>query len=216
MENTSCSLKKTVKGGKQMIFKYLINSVNYDDVWVELRKGYKLEKCDYETYKRVLEELKTLDPKPSDPPITCVVAKIEDCLTPGEIISDVFGIIDGDKNHYALEMDSWNEWLDFNVLDKSIEVYGPAEVVAHALYEMTFFGYCSKSTYEKVEEEKHILDERIKEIENSTAKYANLEEVMAKLKYVDKRTLKEKEKEYKECAKIAAKNKKIYKMLFGK
>lgn len=28
MENTSCSLKKTVKGGKQMIFKYLINSVN--------------------------------------------------------------------------------------------------------------------------------------------------------------------------------------------
>ena len=30
------------------------------------------------------------------------------------------------------------------LLDKSIEVYGPAEVVAHALYEMTFFGYCSK------------------------------------------------------------------------
>ena len=74
----------------------------------------------------------------------------------------------------------------------------------------------SKSAYEKVEEEKHILDERIKEIENNTAKYANLEEIMAKLKYVDKRTLKEKETEYKECAKIAAKNKKIYKMLFGK
>ena len=51
---------------------------------------------------------------------------------------------------------------------------------------------------------------------NSTAKYTNLEEVMEKLKYVDKRTLKEKEKQYKECAKIAAKNKKIYKMLFGK
>ena len=32
-----------------MIFKYLINSVNYDDVWVELRKGYKLEKSAYET-----------------------------------------------------------------------------------------------------------------------------------------------------------------------
>ena len=39
-----------------MIFKDLINSVNYDDVWVELRKGYKLKKSAYEVYKRVLEE----------------------------------------------------------------------------------------------------------------------------------------------------------------
>jgi len=46
-----------------MIFKYLINSVNYDDVWVELRNGYKLEKSAYEIYKRVLEELKTLEPR---------------------------------------------------------------------------------------------------------------------------------------------------------
>lgn len=45
-----------------MIFKDLINIVNYDDVWVELRKGYKLKKSAYG-------------------------------LTPGEIISDVFGII---------------------------------------------------------------------------------------------------------------------------
>ena len=199
-----------------MIFKDLINIVNYDDVWVELRKGYKLKKSAYEVYKRVLEELKTLDPKPSDPPITCIVAKVEDCLTPGEIIPDVFGIINGDKNHYALEMNSWNEWLDFDILDKSIEVYGAADVVAHALYEITFFGYCSKTANEKVEEEKHILDERVREIEDGSARYVSLEEVMTDLKYVDKRTPKEKEKAHKECKQIAAKNKKIYKMLLGK
>jgi hypothetical protein len=199
-----------------MIFKDLINIVNYDDVWVELRKGYKLKKNACAVYKRVLEELKTLVPKPSDPPITCIVAKVENCLTPGEIIPDVFGIIKGDKNHYALEMNSWNEWLDFDVLDKSIEVYGAADVVAHALYEITFFGYCSKTAYEKVEEEKRILDERVREIEDGSAKYVSLEEVMADLKYVDKRTPEEKEKEYKECRQIAAKNKKIYKMLLGK
>ena len=55
-----------------MIFKDLINIVNYDDVWAELRKGYKLKKSAYEVYKRVLEELKTLNPKPSDPLITCI------------------------------------------------------------------------------------------------------------------------------------------------
>lgn len=199
-----------------MIFKDLINNVNYDDVWAELRKEYKPKKSAYEVYKRVLEELKTLDSKPSDPPITCVIAKVEDCLTPGEIIPDVFGIINGDKNHYALEMNSWNEWLDFDVLDKSIEVYGAADVVAHALYEMTFFGYCSKTAYEKVKEEKHILDERARGIEDGSAGYVSLEEVMADLKYVDKRTLKEKEKELKECKQITAKNKKIYKMLLDK
>ena len=39
-----------------MIFKDLINSVNYDDVWVELRKGHKLKKSAYEVYKRVVDE----------------------------------------------------------------------------------------------------------------------------------------------------------------
>jgi hypothetical protein len=213
---TNSSLKKTWEGDKQMIFKDLINIVNYDDVWVELRKGYKLKKSAYEVYKRVLEELKTLDPKPSDPPITCIVAKVEDCFAPGEIIPDVFGIMKGDKNHYALEMNSWNEWLDFDILDKSIEVYGAIDVVAHALYEITFFGYCSKTAYKKVEEGKHILDERTREIEDGSAGYVSIEEVMSDLKYVDKRTPKEKEKEHKECKQIAAKNKKFYEMLLGK
>ena len=199
-----------------MIFKNLVNSVNYDDVWIVLVKEYKLKKSAYEVYKKVLEQLKSLESKPCDPPVTCVIAKVEDFLTPGEIIFDVFGIIDGDENHYALEMNSWNEWLDFNVLDKSIEVYGPADVLAHALYEMTFFGYSSKNVYEKVEEEKHILDERIKEIENGTAQYVNFEEVMSKTKYAYKRTPEEKEKEYKEYEQIAAKNEMVYKMLFGR
>ncbi|MCG2790665.1 MAG: hypothetical protein L6305_02825 [Actinomycetia bacterium] len=100
-----------------------------------------------------------LEPKPCDPPITFVVAKTEDCFKAGKFIFDVFGITKDDENHYALEMTSWNEWLNFNVLDKSIEFYGAADVVAHALYEMTFFGYSSKTVYKKVEEEKHILNE---------------------------------------------------------
>lgn len=199
-----------------MIFKNLMNSVDYDDVWIVLVKEYKLKKSAYGVYKKVLEQLKYLESKPSDPPVTCVIAKVEDFLTPGEVVFDVFGVIDGDKNHYALEMNSWNEWLDFNVLDKSIEVYGPADVLAHAIYEMTFFGYSSNNVYEKVEEEKHILDERIKEIENGTAQLVKFEEVMSKTKYAYKRTPQEKEKEYKEYEQTAAKNEMTYKMLFGR
>jgi len=39
---------------------------------------------------------------------------------------------------------------------------------------------------------------------------------MTKTNYVDKRTPEEKEKEYKECERITAKNEKIYKMLLGR
>ena len=43
-----------------------------------------------------------------------------------------------------------------------------------------------------------------------------LKEAMAEINYMDKRTPIQKEKEYKEYERIAAKNKKIYNMLLGK
>ncbi len=199
-----------------MIFKEIINTVNYNHVWVVLDKEYNHKDSAYEAYKNVLEELKIPKPRPCKPPITLIVAKIEDCIEPGTSIFDVFGIIKGDKNHYALDMTSWDEWLNFNVLDKCIEVYGSADVVAHSLYEMTFFGYSKKTVDERVEEEKRILDKGVREIENGTSQLISFEEAMKKINFVDKRTQGEKEKEYREYNRIAAKNEKIYKMLLGR
>jgi hypothetical protein len=170
----------------------------------------------YEAYKKVLEELKILKPRQCEPPITLIVAKIEDCIEPGTYIFDVLGIIKGDKDHYALEMTSWDEWLSFNVLEKCLEVYGNADVVAHSLYEMTFFGYSSKAVDKRVKEEKRILDKGVREIENGTSQLISFEETMAKIGFIDKRTPGEKEKEYKEYKQITAMNKKIYKMLLGR
>jgi len=198
-----------------MIFKELLNTVNYNHVWAVLDKEYNHKDGAYKAYENVLEELKMLKPRLCKPPITLIVAKIEDCTEPGTSIFDVFGIIKGDKNHYALEMTSWDEWLNFNVLDKCIEVYGNADVVAHSLYEMTFFGYSSKNVDERVKEEKRILDKSVKEIENGTAQLTSYEETMAKIGFIDKCTPGEKEKECREYNRIAAMNEKIYKMLLG-
>ena len=55
-----------------MIFKKLINSVYYDEVWVVLVKEYKLKDDAYEVYKSVFEELKILRPKPCKSPITLI------------------------------------------------------------------------------------------------------------------------------------------------
>lgn len=199
-----------------MIFKKLISTVNYNHVWAVLDKEYDHKDGAYEAYENVLEELRTLKPRHCKPLITLIVAKIEDCIEPGTFIFDVFGIIKGDKNHYALEMTSWNEWLNFNILDKCIEVYGGADIVAHSLHEMTFFGYSSKTVKERVKEEKRILDKSVREIENGTSQLISSEEVMKKINFVDKHTPGEKEKEYREYERIAAMNEKIYKMLFGR
>ena len=56
--------------GDKMIFKELINIVDYDDVWEILVKEYNHKHGIYNAYKSVFEELKTLKSKPCKPPIT--------------------------------------------------------------------------------------------------------------------------------------------------
>ena len=89
-------------------------------------------------------------------------------------------------------------------------------VVAHALYEMTFFGYSANAVDDRVTKEKQILNERHKEIENGTSQLIPFDEAMAELGYVDRRSEEEKEQQRKEYIRITAENQKIYEMLLGK
>jgi len=199
-----------------MLLKNLINNANYNDLWVVIEKEYKLKKGACQAYEAVFEELKILKPKQCEPPITCVVAKLEDWLNPGEFIFDVFGIINGDKNHYALEMNSWNEWLNYDILNKSIEVYGQAAVLAHILYEMTFFGFSSKTVNKRVEKEKKILEQSYKEIQSGTARLMKFEDFIKKEGHIDRRTPEEKKRARRQYRQIAEKNEITFKMLLGR
>jgi len=199
-----------------MLLKNLINNVNYNDVWAVIEKEYKLGKDACKAYEAVFEELKILKAKPCEPPVTCVVARLQDWLSPHEFIFDVFGIIDGDCNHYALEMNTWNEWLGYDILNKSIEVYGQAAVLAHILYEMTFFGFSSKAVNKRAEKERKFLEKSCEEIQSGTAKLMNFEDFMNKEGCIDKRTPEQKQKELRQYREVAAKNEIIFKMLLGK
>jgi len=214
-EGKYCNVTLVLKGGGDMILKDLIKSVNNDKVWEVLNREYNHKEGAYEAYKKVIEELKSLKPKLSKPEVTLVVAKVKDGIEPDKLIFDVFGIKEGDEEHYGLVMVPWEEWLGLNVLTKSVEKYGAAEVVAHALYEMTFFGYSAEAASKRVAEEKRILDEQEEEIKGGKAQFIPFEEVMAELGIVDKRTPEEKEEQQKEFERITAENEKIYKELLG-
>lgn len=48
-----------------MTFKELLNTVTFDDVWIELNKEYSLKGGAFEAYLRVFNQLKELTPEPN-------------------------------------------------------------------------------------------------------------------------------------------------------
>ncbi|EEG77468.1 DUF6557 family protein [Dethiobacter alkaliphilus] len=198
-----------------MLFKELLNTVDYEDVWKILDSEYCHEEGAYEIYKHVIEELKSLLAKPSEQPTTLVVAKIKNILEPNGVIFDVFGVFEDDKERYSLSMEPWEEWNGFNVLDKSIQIYGAPAVVAHAIYELTFYGYSAEGAAKRVAKEKQILKRRLDEIERGETELIPYEEVRADLGIADNRTPEEKEQQKKQMEKAHAENQEVYKMLLG-
>lgn len=198
-----------------MIFKELLRTVAFDDVWAELYKEYSLKDEAFEVYLKVFNQLKELTPVPNHDGFRLAVVKVEDGFEPGKFVYDVLGIKPGDKEHYALEMLPWKEWLSLIVVERCVEIYGSATVVAHSLYEITFFGYDAVDVEAKIEKEFEILKERQEEIENGTAKSVSWNELCKELGYVDSRTEEEKRLEHRQFECIMAENKRIYEMLLS-
>jgi len=194
-----------MKRGDFEIFKKLLKSVSFDEVWTELNKEYSMKDGTFEAYKRVFNQLKELTPEPSHDKFRLVVARVEDALEPGTFIFDVFGIKHGDNDRYALELLPWREWLSFEVVEKCIEAYGAAAVVAHSIYELTFFGYDVSAVEANTK----------KEIENGTAEFVSWDEVCKDIGYVDDRSEEEKESQHKQFERIITENKKVYEMLLS-
>ncbi len=199
-----------------MRFKELLFNVECDKVVEILNKKYNQKEGVYEAYKQVIEELKSLKVKPCEKQKTLVVAKIKDVFDPGKFIFEVFGVYEGDEERYSLVLVPWEEWCDFEVLAKSIEMYGAAAVVATILYEMTFYGYSAKEQSEKVAEEIKILTERQEEVKSGKVELISHEEVMEGLGIVDDRSPEEKEQEEKKIRNIHAENQEVYKTLLGR
>jgi len=198
-----------------MTFKELLETVSFEVVWQELKKEYCLKDEAFEVYIRVFHQLKELMPEPNHDLMRLVVAKVEDGLEPGTYIYDVFGIKPGDNEHYALELLPWSNWLSFEVVEKCVEAYSASVVVAHSLYEITFYGYDAVDVEAIINDEIDILRDRRKELEDGKAKLVSWDEVCKNIGYVDERTEEEKELQYKQFERINADNKRVYEMLLS-
>lgn len=169
-----------------MLLIELIKKVSFDEVWGILKGEYDVPEKGKSAYIQVFDELRDMDLQvdsgaEKEEVTTIGVCEFEDLLEPGNFVYDVFGISQGDANRYSLSLEPWSNWINYNILDKSIQIYGEATVLAHILYEMTFYGYSSEDVEERHQEVINALNDSYKMIEEGKSEFIPAEDVFSKL-----------------------------------
>lgn len=78
---------------------------------------------------------------------------------------------------YALEFEPWSKWLGYTVCGESLKTLGEIDYIVHALWELTFLGF----TEESVDEQREILDEAKKSLDDTLERQKNGEDVSDEL-----------------------------------
>jgi len=173
--------------------KQLLENYNFDAVWAEIVKWHPEEELlNEDGYRRVLSELKDMTPENTD--VAYAVIEKQDrrkeyedspeiLATIGEEETarywiDVSGLHLGDDTHWAIEFMPWAQWLNLVVKADKLELTGD-QLLAHIVWEMTFFGF----EQEDVVEKKADLDLAVRELDDVLD---NLEEGEDKSKALEK------------------------------
>lgn len=83
-----------------------------------------------------------------------------------------------DPERYGLDLSRWEEWLAVDVTQSLQDAMPAAEIVAHCIWEMTFYGF----TQERIAETRAELDRRMREIDEGKTEFIPMEQVTDKLR----------------------------------
>lgn len=196
-----------------MLLKELIKKVKYEEVWKVLKREYNLPEKAKDPYEDAIKELSILSGfgNTSNDEMTIVVGRFEDFSESGTLIFDVFGIIPNDNEHYSMNLEPWRNWVNYPILGKSIGIYGEAEVLAHILYEMTFYGFTEEDVGLKHKEVLEILKESEEQEKGGMINFVSAEEVHKSLglDVKEERDSEEINRQRKETKRIMEKNNQI-------
>jgi hypothetical protein len=150
-----------------MMLKKIINEVDFTDVWkytVELYNDYN-NVSNMAAHCRAFEKLMSMQPTVRDMIIHIEYKKDESFAVEDIVIEagwDVFCTYESDSEKYALDFTPWSEWLGMEIDEVSLKELKPHEIVAHCLWEMTFFSFDEEETQQACNE----LKETIAQLEN--------------------------------------------------
>lgn len=133
-------------------FKQCIELVDYKGVELKLKTVFHEPDKNITKFKDIYTQLKLM--KPAKSKVKIFVAQIREDIRAGYPF-EVFGVEAGTKEHFGLEMFPWNEWLSFEIHEKSkafILNLGLEEFVAIALRKMTSLGFTESEIERRIEE----------------------------------------------------------------
>ena len=159
-----------------MKFIELLRKVDFNQVLNYLEKD-KDEKSFLEEYKQLYDSLLNKTVK-NDNDLKLFLVWQKEYFGENEEYIEVLGYSEKDNERYALDFMDRERWLGLDVLDKSLNEFGDVIFVAECLKEMSFISFVE----EVIENEKNILNERVKAIEDGTEEYVDSETVFKELR----------------------------------
>ena len=126
----------------------------------------------------VLGELRGLTPSPEGAEYELHIERTESFVPGEESYPDVFCRKAGDTERHGLDLSPWEGWLAIRVPEPLLEAMPVAEIVAHCVWEMTFYGFDRKLIAENRAE----LELRVREIDEGKVEMIPWEDVKARLR----------------------------------
>lgn len=145
-------------------------------------------------YKNMLQKLRKLPIRVNEEnkDLKIVVVEERNLFSDEDCISlEVYGVLDGKEDTYALDFMAWDLWLGSEVVDKSLNKFGVVAFVSECLYEMSFYDFDEEVIQDKIEE----LKEMERAITDGSVKTFTFEEVVKSLGLDDYQEPTEEEKE---------------------
>ena len=163
--------------------KKLLDKFKDEEILIRLFELYPNQKKSIKGYENALKDLRTIKPKRQRMQIK--VYAVHDDLDPKNI-EDYVGVSGHDikdpDTGYAIEYNSWNEWLGMELTQKSLKEFTELDIIAHCLWEMTWGGYSNKEVQKNAKDLFDSCEKAMKDIKSGKAKTVPLKELKKKLK----------------------------------
>ncbi|MBN1118610.1 MAG: hypothetical protein JXA77_15470 [Bacteroidales bacterium] len=151
-----------------MKLKEVIEETEWHDVEPALLRLYPEQKKNISGFEQVFNKLKQMPANESS--ITIKVMNVLDDFDCIEY-ADVSGYYSKSINNpekqtqsLAIDFTPWNEWLGMEIDQISLEEFDKFELIAHCLYEMTFYGF----NEDDIQAELVQIQKSVEELENMT------------------------------------------------
>lgn len=142
----------------------ILHRTNVENVVSALKVHYKSSENDIDGYRELINELFAMHPVSSK-----YLISIEHVCEDDDEYENVFGVIPGDEQPYGIEFTPFEEWLGMHLTEDTLMNYSDEDIIAHCLWEMTFFGFTDAEIQRK-------KDELIDSCHSADGKYFTIED----------------------------------------